>query len=58
MTETKGNPRTGDRVVGYTALVSGTTQIACAVGKLITVVELDATGRVIKSGKVVAVPKA
>ncbi len=52
------NPRTGDRVVGYTALVSGTTQIACAAGKLITVVELDAAGRVIKSGKVVAVPKA
>ena len=52
------NPRTGDKVVGYTALVSGTTQITCAAGKLITVVELDAAGRVIKSGKVVAVPKA
>ena len=52
------NPRTGDKVVGYTALVSGTTQIACAAGKPITVVELDAAGRVIKSGKTVSAPKA
>ena len=52
------NPNTGDKVIGYTALVSGTTQITCAAGKTITVVELDASGRVIKSGKAVAVPKA
>ena len=52
------NPNTGDKVVGYTALVSGTTQITCAAGKTITVVELDAAGRVIKSGKAFAVPKA
>ncbi len=52
------NPSTGDKVVGYTALVSGTTQITCAAGKSITVVELDAAGRVIKSGKAVSVPKA
>ena len=52
------NPNTGDKVVGYTALVSGTTQITCAAGKLITVVELDAAGRVIKVGKAAAVPKA
>lgn len=49
---------TGDKVVGYTALVSGTTQVTCAAGKTITVVELDAAGRVIKAGKAVAVPKA
>ncbi|MEA5047455.1 MAG: phage major capsid protein [Eubacteriales bacterium] len=52
------NPNTGDKVVGYTALTSGVTQIACAAGKLLTVVELDTAGRVIKSGKAVAVPKA
>ena len=52
------NPNTGDKVVGYTALVSGTTQITCAAGKTITVVELDAAGRVIKVGKAAAVPKA
>ena len=52
------NPNVGDKVVGYTALVSGTTQITCAAGKLITVVELDAAGRVIKLGKAAAVPKA
>jgi len=49
---------TGDKVVGYTALTSGTTQITCAAGKTITVVELDAAGRVIKSGKTASVPKA
>jgi len=49
---------TGDKVVGYTALTSGTTQITCAAGKTITVVELDAASRVIKSGKAAAVPKA
>ena len=52
------NPNAGDKVVGYTALVSGTTQITCAAGKTITVVELDAAGRVIKLGKATAVPKA
>ena len=52
------NPNTGDKVVGYTALVSGTTQITCAAGKTITVVELDEAGRVIKVGKATAVPKA
>lgn len=52
------NPNTGDKVVGYTDLTSGTTQITCAAGKTITVVELDAASRVIKSGKVIAVPKA
>jgi HK97 family phage major capsid protein len=52
------NPNTGDKVVGYTALTSGTTQITCAAGKTITVVELDAAGRVIKSGKAFAAPKA
>lgn len=45
----------GDKVVGYTALVSGETEIVAASGTLITVVELDAAGRVIKSGKAAAV---
>jgi HK97 family phage major capsid protein len=49
---------TGDKVIGYTALTSGATQVTCAAGKTITVVELDANGRVIKSGKVISVPKA
>lgn len=47
--------KTGDKVVGYTALVSGVTDIVAASGTLITVVELDAAGRVIKSGKAAAV---
>ena len=47
--------KTGDKVVGYTALVSGETDIVAASGTLITVVELDAAGRVIKSGKAAAV---
>ena len=48
----------GQAVTGYTALTSGTTQVTCAAGKYITVVELDGNSKVIKSGKVVAVPKA
>lgn len=52
------NPNAGDKVVGYTALVSGTSQITCAAGKTITVAELDEAGRVIKVGKATAVPKA
>lgn len=49
---------TGMKPSGYTALTSGTTQITCVAGKMITVVELDGNGKTIKSGKVVAVPKA
>jgi HK97 family phage major capsid protein len=49
---------TGDRAADWTALTSGTTQITCAAGKKITVVELDGNGRAIKAGKVVSVPKA
>lgn len=48
----------GQKVTGFTALTSGTTQITAAAGKYITVVELDANGKVIKAGKVVAVPKS
>jgi hypothetical protein len=48
----------GQAVVGYTALISGTTQITAAAGKMITVVELDANSKVIKSGKVISVPRA
>jgi HK97 family phage major capsid protein len=49
---------TGQTPVGFTALVSGTTQITAAAGKTITVVELDAAGKAIKAGIVLAVPKA
>lgn len=50
--------KTGQTPVGYTALTSGTTEITCAAGKYITVVELDGNGKAIKAGKVVSVPKA
>lgn len=46
---------TGNKAVGFTAMTSGTTNIVAASGTLITVVELDADGRVIKSGKAAAV---
>lgn len=46
---------TGDKATGFTALTSGTTQITAASGTLITVVELDGSSRVIKSGKAAAV---
>lgn len=48
----------GDKVTGYSALVSGTTQITAAAGKTITVVELDGNNRVIKAGKTAAVPRS
>lgn len=48
----------GQASTGYTALTSGTTQVTCAAGKFITVVEIDGNSKVIKAGKVVAVPKA
>lgn len=41
----------------WTALTSGTTQITCAAGKTITVVELDGNGYSIKAGTAKAVPK-
>ena len=47
--------KTGDKATGFTAMTSGTTNIVAATGTLITVVELDAASRVIKSGKAVAV---
>lgn len=50
--------KNGDKVTGYTALTSGTTQITAAAGKTITVVELDGNARAIKVGKVAAVPHA
>lgn len=52
------NVTTGQKVTGYTDLTSGTTEITAAAGKMITVVELNGDGRVIKSGKVASVPKA
>jgi len=42
---------------GWAALTSGTTQITAAAGKIITVVELDGDGRIVKFGKVKSVPK-
>jgi transcriptional regulator of nitric oxide reductase len=48
----------GQTVVGYTTLVSGTTQITAVAGKTITVVELDANSKVIKVGKALTHPKA
>ena len=41
----------------WKALTSGTTQITCAAGKTITVVELDGNGHSIKAGTAKAVPK-
>lgn len=48
----------GDKVTGFTALTSGTTQITAAAGKLIAVVELDANSRVVSVGSVASIPKA
>ena len=48
----------GQKVSGYTTITSGTTGVTAAAGKFITVVELDAAGKVLKAGKVIAVPKA
>lgn len=50
--------KNGDKVTGYTALTSGTTQITATAGKTITVVELNGNARAIKVGKAAAVPKA
>ena len=47
----------GDKVSGFTALTSGTTQITAAAGTPIAVVELDASNRVISIGQVASVPK-
>lgn len=47
----------GQKIKGFTALTSGTTQIPAAAGAPITVVELDGNGRAIKAGRVAAVPK-
>lgn len=52
------NVENGQKVRGYTAMTSGTTQITAAAGKPITVVELNGEGRAIKVGHVAAVPKA
>lgn len=47
----------GGTATGFTALISGTTQITAAAGKKITVVELDANNRIVSAGVVVSVPK-
>ena len=43
--------------VGFADLTSGTTEITAAAGKKISVVELDAAGRVVSAGVVASVPK-
>lgn len=50
--------KAGGAATGFTALTSGTTQITCAAGKPITVVELDANSKIVKAGVATAVPKA
>ena len=54
-----GNVEIGAKPSGtWTALTSGTTEIAAAAGTPITVVELDGNGRIVSAGTVAAVPKA
>lgn len=54
---------TGEIAVGgkvnskFATLTSGTTQITASAGAVITVVELDAAGKIVSSGSVVSVPK-
>jgi len=43
--------------VGFADLTSGTTEITATAGKKISVVELDAAGRVVSAGVVASVPK-
>lgn len=43
---------------GFADLTSGTTEIAAAAGKKITVVELDGNSRIVSAGVVASVPKA
>lgn len=47
-----------DTATGYTALTSGTTEITAASGVIIEVVEVNASGKVVKAGYVASVPKA
>jgi len=47
----------GGSATGWDELVSGTTAITAAAGKMITVVELDGNNRIVSTGVVASVPK-
>lgn len=50
--------KVGDALpTGFEELTSGTTNIAAAAGKKITVVELDGNDRIVSAGTVISVPK-
>ena len=54
----KVDVKAGDKTpAGFESLTSGTTAITAAAGKIITVIELDGSDRVISAGQVVSVPK-
>ena len=54
----KVDVKAGDKTpAGFGDLTSGTTEITAAAGKIITVIELDGSGRVISAGQVISVPK-
>ena len=54
----KVDVKAGDKApAGFDDLTSGSTAITAAAGKIITVIELDGSARVISAGQVVSVPK-
>ena len=54
----KVDVKAGDKLpAGFEDLTSGTTAITAAAGKIITVIELDGSSRVISAGQVTSVPK-
>jgi HK97 family phage major capsid protein len=54
----KVDVKAGDKApAGFADLTSGTTAITAAAGKVITVIELDGSNRVISAGQVISVPQ-
>ncbi len=54
----KVDVKAGDKLpAGFEDLTSGSTAITAAAGKIITVIELDGSSRVISAGQVISVPK-
>ena len=54
----KVDVKAGDKLpAGFENLTSGSTAITAAAGKIITVIELDGSSRVISAGQVISVPK-
>ena len=54
----KVDVKAGDKLpAGFEDLTSGSTAITAAAGKIITVIELDGSSRVISAGQVASVPK-